>query len=160
MGQSPAERKKQYIAVAIVVAVVVSATAILIAFTQQEEESALINTNPLMQRPGSSTPTGPSAGSTQSSGQSGESAAEIAVSPSASDAEGQVKVEGAGFEPDEKVTVTIENAELETEPPAVAADDEGRFSAEATVPALPPGQYQVVATGEAGSSATQPVTIT
>lgn len=156
MGQTPAERKKQYIAVAIVIAVVVSATAILIAFTQQQEENTLINTNPLMQRPGSSTPTGPSTGPSQPAGET----AEISVSPSTSDAENQVRVEGVGFEPDEKVTVTMHNTSLETEPSEVAADDEGRFSADAIVPALPPGQYDVVATGEAGSSATQPVSIT
>jgi hypothetical protein len=69
-------------------------------------------------------------------------------------------VQGAGFEPDEKVTVAIENTALETEPAAMAADEQGRFSAEATVPALPPGQYEVVATGAEGSSATQPMTIT
>lgn len=159
MGQTPEERKKQYIAVAIVIAVVVSATAMLIAFTQQQEEGALVNTNPLTQRPGSSTPTGPSAEPSQPAGQPGESA-EISVSPSTSDAEGQVMVEGVGFEPDEKVTVTMENRALETEPSEVAADEEGRFSAEATVPGLPPGQYEVVATGEQGSSATQTVTVT
>lgn len=156
MGQTPEERKKQYIAVAIVIAVVVSATAILIAFTQQQEEGVLVNTNP--QRPGSFTPTSPSEGSSQPAGQQDESV-QIAVSPSTSDAEGQVSVEGVGFEPDEKVTVTMEDLALETEPSEVAADDEGRFLAEATVPELPPGQYEVVATGEQGSSATQPVTV-
>lgn len=156
MGQTPAERKKQYIAAAIVIAVVVSATAMRIAFMQQQEQSALVNTNPLMQRAGSSTPTGPSAEPSQP----GESAAKIAVSPGTSDAESQVRVEGVGFEPDEKVNVTIEDTSLETEPSEVAANEQGRFSAAAMVPALPPGQYEVVATGEEGSSATKPVTIT
>lgn len=155
MGQSPAERKRQYIAAAIVIAVVVSATAMLIAFTQQQEEGALANMGPLTQRPGSSTPAAPSQGPSQA----GEAEPEIAVSPNTSDAESQIRVEGAGFEPDEKVTVAIENAELDTEPAPVAADEEGRFSAAATLPALPPGQYQVVATGEAGSSAAQPINI-
>ena len=82
------------------------------------------------------------------------------MSPSTSDAESQVRVEGVGFEPDEKVMVSMQNTSLETEPSEVAADDEGRFSVDATIPALPPGQYEVVATGESGSSATRPVTIT
>lgn len=155
MGQDSVGRKKQYITVSIVIAVVVSATAILIAFTQQQEESVLIDTNPLMQRPGSSTPTAP----TQASPQQGEVEPEITVSPSTSNAQSQVMVEGAGFEPEEKVTVAIKNTALDTEPAPVAADEDGRFSAAATVPALPPSQYEVVATGETGSSATKSITI-
>lgn len=155
MAQNPAEKKKQYIAVAIVIAVVVSATAILIALTQQDEESVRINTNPLTQGPGSSTPTAPMQTPSQPSG----NAPEISVSPSTSDAQGQVKVEGIGFQPEEKVTVAIENTAVDTKPEVVAADDKGSFSAAATVPALPSGQYTVVATGEAGSSATKPITI-
>lgn len=159
MGQDASGKKKQYIAVAIVVAAVVSGTAILIAATQQLEEDIVIDTNPLLQGSGSPTPSQPIPESPQPGDQADQPAPEITVSPSTSTAEGQVRVEGMGFEPNEWVAVAIKNTVLETTPPAVAADPVGQFSATATVPVLPPGQYEVVVSGEAGSSAAEFITI-
>ena len=159
MRQDASGRKKQYIAVAIVVAAVVSGTAILLAATQQLEEDVVIDTNPLIQRSGSSTPSQPIPGSPQPRDQADQPAPEIIVSPSTSTAEGQVRVEGRGFEPNEGVAVAIKDTVLETTPPAVAADPAGQLSATASVPVLPPGQYEVVVSGEAGSSATEFITI-
>ncbi|MEM2140781.1 MAG: hypothetical protein QXJ74_03980 [Nitrososphaera sp.] len=163
MGQDSADRKKQYIAAAIVIAVVVSATAILIAFTQQQEEGVLINTNPLMQRPGSSTPTGPAQTSSQPEGQpegqSGGTGPEMTVSPTTTSAASRIEMQGSGFEPIERVMVAIDNAPLDTEPAPVFTDEEGSFSAQATVPAVPPGKHEITATGDKGTAVTRSITV-
>jgi hypothetical protein len=147
MGQV-APARKRYIAAAIVVAAVASGIAILIALTQQER-GVVIDASPLFQPSGSQAPV------------PGEDQATpaITVSPSVSSPGDQVTVQGTGFKPEEGVTVVIGNSVLKTTPPVVAADKAGNFSAAAAVPELPPDRYEVVATGEAGSSASEPMII-
>lgn len=155
MGQD-ASRKKQYVATAIVAAAIVSGIAILIAVTQQQEESIVIEPDPLLQSSGSSESTAPAAESPE---QKGQQTPAIDLSPRTSTVEGQVAVQGMGFEPNEGVTVAIENTTLETTPQVVVADTGGNFSAVVTVPERPPGQYEVVASGQEGSSATKSIVI-
>lgn len=145
MEQKPFRSKKEYIAVAIIIAVPVSGTAILIALTQQGKEGVILDTNP---RPSSDPPAQPVAQSPQ-----------ITVSPDSSAPEGQVMIQGTGFGPNENVAVVVGNTVAETAPPAVAADSTGAFSAAVTVPALPSGEYQLVARGEAGSAAAESLTV-
>lgn len=155
MSEDASARKKQYVATAIVVAAVVSGISILIALTQQKEEGVVIDTNPLLQSPGSQVPSSPAPEPPQQE----QRAASITLSPSTTAAESRIAVQGTGFAPNERVTVAVETTTLETAPPAVAADQAGNFAAAATVPDLPPGQYEVVAIGESGSAAAESMTI-
>ena len=154
MERKPPGSKKEYIAVAIIIAVAVSGAAILIALTQQGKEGIILDTNP---RPSSDSPNSDAQSNTPA--QPVAQSPQITVSPDSSAPEGQVMIRGTGFEPNENVAVVVGNAVAETTPPAVAADSAGEFLVAVTVPALPSGQYQLVARGEAGSAAAESLTV-
>lgn len=154
MEQRPAEGKKQYIAVAIIIAVSISGGAILIALTQQTEDGVILDTNPRQSSDSPASTAGP-----DSTEQPVVQSPQIAVSPDSSAPDGQVMIQGTGFEPNENVAVIVGSTVAETTPPAVAADSSGEFSAIVIVPELPSGQYQLVARGEDGSAAAESLTV-
>ncbi len=90
-----------------------------------------------------------------------EQGASIIVSPSSGQVGSLVIIEGTGFEPDQRITMTIDDIELEmTMATPLTTDETGDFPAiAATIPDIEPDEYEISVTDDSGNSAVTAFTV-
>lgn len=90
-----------------------------------------------------------------------EQGASIIVSPPSGQVGSLVIVEGTGFEPNQGITMTIDNLELEmTMATPLTTDEAGDFPAiAATIPDIEAGEHEISATDDSGNSADTTFTV-
>ncbi|NOJ26824.1 MAG: hypothetical protein DA330_02285, partial [Nitrososphaera sp.] len=90
-----------------------------------------------------------------------EQGTSIIVSPPSGQVGSLVIVEGTGFEPNQGITMTIDDLELETTMATLLTTDEtGDFPAvAATIPDIEPGDYEISVTDDSGNSAVTAFTV-
>jgi hypothetical protein len=86
--------------------------------------------------------------------------ASISVGPNPAPAGSKVEVEGSGFGENERITLSLNNMVLETEPEEVVTDATGAFSASTTLPEGQQGERNITASDQSNKAATIAVDIT
>lgn len=85
--------------------------------------------------------------------------AAISVSPTPAALGSEINIEGSGFDGNQKITLSIDNNSIQTEPEEIMSDEAGNFSAKFTLSAGQEGELEIIATDASGNNASRNLSI-